>query len=113
MGEQNKYESRNDALLAMLADSTSAFTELREEKHIELYSKQFDWTTRYAGKDNVLGDANFKLIDYNLSGDTVQFLNPLGLVSGETVKLHLKRIDERVAALNEKLMDSSSLYIPD
>lgn len=29
---------------------------------IELYSKQFDWTGRYAGKDNVLGQANYKLI---------------------------------------------------
>lgn len=29
---------------------------------IELYSKQFDWTTRYAGKDNVLGKSNYKLI---------------------------------------------------
>ncbi len=29
---------------------------------IELYSKQFDWTGRYAGKDNTLGAANYKLI---------------------------------------------------
>lgn len=29
---------------------------------IELYAKQFDWTARYAGKDNTLGDANYKLI---------------------------------------------------
>lgn len=29
---------------------------------IELYSKQFDWTGRYAGKDNKLGKANYKLI---------------------------------------------------
>jgi cytochrome c oxidase subunit 2 len=29
---------------------------------IELYAKQFDWTARYAGKDNALGEANYKLI---------------------------------------------------
>lgn len=29
---------------------------------IELYAKQFDWTARYAGKDNVLGASNYKLI---------------------------------------------------
>ncbi|MDQ3048446.1 MAG: cytochrome c oxidase subunit II [Bacteroidota bacterium] len=29
---------------------------------IELYAKQFDWTARYAGKDNTLGAANYKLI---------------------------------------------------
>ncbi len=29
---------------------------------IELYGKQFDWTARYAGGDNVLGKSNFKLI---------------------------------------------------
>ncbi len=29
---------------------------------IELYAKQFDWTARYSGADNTLGDANYKLI---------------------------------------------------
>jgi cytochrome c oxidase subunit 2 len=37
---------------------------------IELYAKQFDWTARYAGKDNELGRRNFKKIT-----DT----NPMGL----------------------------------
>lgn len=30
---------------------------------VELYAQQFNWTARYAGKDNVLGDANVRLID--------------------------------------------------
>jgi cytochrome c oxidase subunit 2 len=30
---------------------------------IELYSKQFDWTARYAGTDNLLGDANVRRIN--------------------------------------------------
>ena len=29
---------------------------------IELYAKQFDWTARYAGADNTLGQTNYKLI---------------------------------------------------
>ena len=30
---------------------------------VELYAQQFNWKARYAGKDNVLGDANVRLID--------------------------------------------------
>lgn len=30
---------------------------------IELYAKQFSWHARYAGKDNVLGNANVRFID--------------------------------------------------
>ncbi len=30
---------------------------------IELYSKQFDWTARYGGKDNKVGNANVHLIE--------------------------------------------------
>lgn len=37
---------------------------------IELYAKQFDWTARYAGKDNELGHRNFRKITGT---------NPLGL----------------------------------
>ncbi len=37
---------------------------------MELYAKQFDWTARYAGKDNILGKRYFRLIN-----DT----NPMGL----------------------------------
>jgi cytochrome c oxidase subunit II len=36
-----------------------------EDEHIviELYAQQFNWRARYAGTDNVLGDANVRLID--------------------------------------------------
>ncbi|MCK0192166.1 cytochrome c oxidase subunit II [Arenibacter sp. F20364] len=30
---------------------------------VELYAQQFSWTARYAGNDNVLGDANVRMID--------------------------------------------------
>ena len=39
---------------------------------IELYSKQFDWTARYAGKDNKLGKSNFHFI----SGANVVGMDP-------------------------------------
>ena len=57
--------------------------------NIEIYGKQFDWTARYAGKDNVLGHSNFMKINSN---------NPLGVDSLDshskddviTKELHLK-----------------------
>ena len=30
---------------------------------VELYAQQFNWTARYGGADNVLGDANVRMID--------------------------------------------------
>lgn len=38
---------------------------------VEVYGKQFDWTVRYAGQDNILGKRNFKKI--------VEGENPMGL----------------------------------
>lgn len=35
----------------------------KDAQVIELYAKQFDWTARYAGKDNMLGKSSFRLID--------------------------------------------------
>ena len=32
---------------------------------VELYAQQFNWTARYGGEDNVLGDASVRLIDIN------------------------------------------------
>ncbi len=125
INEKRRFATRNDALMAIYNDSTmNAFTELKEQKHIELYSKQFDWTTRYAGKDNKLGDANFKLIDYGLGSDmgvgdillgddTISsFVNPLGLISTETVMLHMARIDSTIEAISEKL-EAEAKYTPD
>jgi cytochrome c oxidase subunit II len=34
----------------------------KEAMVVELYSKQFDWTARYAGKDNKLGKSDFRKI---------------------------------------------------
>lgn len=43
---------------------------------IELYAQQFNWTARYAGNDNVLGDANVRMID-------IDNANILGLDSAD------------------------------
>ncbi len=32
---------------------------------VELYAQQFNWTARYGGADNVLGEANVRMIDIN------------------------------------------------
>jgi cytochrome c oxidase subunit 2 len=37
--------------------------DVSEATIIEVYSKQFDWTARYSGADNILGDANFRLVE--------------------------------------------------
>ena len=42
---------------------------------MQLYGKQFDWTARYAGKDNELGASNYKLITDE---------NPLGMDSTDS-----------------------------
>jgi cytochrome c oxidase subunit II len=43
---------------------------------IQLYAKQFDFTARYAGQDNVLGKSNYRLID--------DATNPLGIDTTDT-----------------------------
>jgi cytochrome c oxidase subunit 2 len=47
-----------------------------DAKVVELYSKQFEWTARYAGKNNRLGK-----FDYKLTSDN----NELGLVTKNTI----------------------------
>jgi cytochrome c oxidase subunit 2 len=55
---------------------------------IEVYGKQFDWTARYSGGDNVLGKSNFKLItDENPLGVDVK--DPAAADDKITRDLHL------------------------
>ena len=66
---------------------------------IELYAKQFDWTCRYAGKDNVLGKRNFKKItdtnpmglDLNdpKGGDDIVVRNEFHIPKGKTIYFKL------------------------
>ncbi len=54
---------------------------------IELYAKQFDWTARYSGIDNTLGDVNFTLITAE---------NPLGIITADGIEVKLKELDEEI-----------------
>ena len=66
------------------------FEEEEEVIVVELYAQQFNWTARYAGADNTLGEANVRLIDYDV-------VNSLGLDTSDknyaddviTKELHL------------------------
>jgi cytochrome c oxidase subunit 2 len=61
---------------------------------IELYSKQFDWTARYEGKDGQLGKSYYLLV----SGT-----NPLGIISDETIAEKLVEYDETIIRQELKL----------
>jgi len=70
---------------------------------IELYSKQFDWTARYSGKDNTLGASNYKLItstnDLGLDStsehgmDDIVVKNELHIVVGKEVEFKFRSRD--------------------
>ncbi|MCB0484076.1 MAG: hypothetical protein KDC37_05890 [Flavobacteriales bacterium] len=60
--------------------------------NIELYARQFDWTARYAGQDNQLGKADFRMI----SGT-----NPLGVINNRTLDARITELSEKIAALED------------
>lgn len=69
---------------------------------VELYSKQFGWTARYAGKDNKLGAYDFRsigpgndlgLIEDVKSNDDVIVKGELHLVKGEPVQFKFRSQD--------------------
>jgi cytochrome c oxidase subunit 2 len=69
---------------------------------IELYSKQFDWTARYAGKDNTLGRSDFRtigegndlgLIEDSKSDDDIIVKGEFHLVIGEPVQFKFRSRD--------------------
>jgi len=58
--------------------------------NIELYARQFDWTARYAGEDNILGKANFRMINGT---------NSLGIISKNSIEDRLAAYDADIAEL--------------
>ena len=56
---------------------------------VELYSKQFDWTARYAGDNDEFGSTNFNLITP---------LNPLGIVTQEGIDQALLKIEDKIVS---------------
>ncbi len=61
---------------------------------VELYAKQFDWTARYAGKDNVLGESDYKLITGT---------NPLGMDSTSNAGMDDFTTDELHIPVNKEV----------
>lgn len=61
---------------------------------IEIYSRQFDWTARFAGDDKTLGDANFTMI----SDDNI-----MGVITPETIDKQLAKCKKDLAELDSLL----------
>lgn len=61
---------------------------------IEIYSRQFDWTARFAGDDKTLGDANFTMIADD---------NILGVITPETIDKQLVKCQKDLKELDSLL----------
>jgi len=68
---------------------------------VELYSKQFDWTVRYAGEDNVLGKFDYKLINSD---------NPLGIATTNTIESRIVEMDSLMKALESKINNPENVF---
>lgn len=70
---------------------------------VEIYAKQFDWTVRYAGADNTLGNSDFKVIENN---------NPLGVVTTDLIEAKAKAWQAELEELQSTL-DGEGDLMPD
>ena len=70
-----------------------------DAKVVEVYGFQFGWWTRYAGDDNVLGKADYKLITAT---------NPLGVISADNIQNSYNYLDGEVEKINQKLAESKN-----
>lgn len=70
-----------------------------EGQVVEVYAYQFGWIARYAGADNTLGKADFKLVSAT---------NPLGIINDSTINETYVEIDKKVLQINDKLRDSKN-----
>ena len=84
----------------------------KESIKVELFSKQFDWTARYAGQDNILGKFDYKLTTQE---------NELALVTAATLDSAIKymefgKADSTVMGiklLESKLNNPKNMFIPE
>ncbi len=75
-----------------------------EAIRVELFAKQFDWTVRLSGDDNMLGNFDYKLTNDN---------NPLALVTTKTIKNAIDSMENGasgVKALTAKLSNPKVVY---
>lgn len=78
-----------------------------EAIRIELFSKQFDWTARYSGEDNVLGRFDYKLTTDN---------NELALLTTATIDSAIYNMENGptgIKAIESKLNDRTIMLIPE
>lgn len=73
---------------------------------IELFAKQYDWTARYAGSDNILGRHDYKLTTDN---------NELALLTTNTIDSSIKVIIEGPTGINviQKVLNNRDTVIND
>lgn len=84
----------------------------KEAIKVELFSKQFDWTARYAGQDNILGKFDYKLTTQE---------NELALLTTATLDSAIKymefgKADSTVMGiklLESKLNNPKNIFIPE
>ena len=69
---------------------------------VELYSKQFDWTARYPGKDGEIGQSNYNLITP---------MNPMGIITSEGVEDAMADIEKQIAVLEKDLSMEKGLLL--
>jgi cytochrome c oxidase subunit 2 len=78
-----------------------------ESIRVELFSKQFDWTARYSGNDNILGK-----FDYKLTADN----NELAILTTSTLDTAIRLMESGLAGIHElenKLNDHTIILIPE
>ncbi len=74
------------------------FSEDKDAKVVEIYAERFAWKIRYAGEDNVLGKADYKLITGN---------NPTGIITHEYIQETYTDIENKIDKLNTFLNENS------
>ena len=75
------------------------FKEDENSKIVEVYAFQFGWWTRYAGDDNVLGKADYKLITDK---------NPLGIITSETIQDSYDYLDNEAKKIDDILSSNKA-----
>lgn len=78
-----------------------------EGQIVEIYAYQFGWRVRYAGDDNVLGKADYKLVSTS---------NPLGVITDANIKATYAEIDQEIeeidSYLNQNKSESGEYLLP-
>tara|TARA_B100001093_G_scaffold518276_1_gene602555 strand:+ start:1383 stop:2684 length:1302 start_codon:yes stop_codon:yes gene_type:complete len=70
-----------------------------EGENIEVYAYQFGWIVRYAGVDNTLGKADYKMVSST---------NPLGVISSKTIESTYADIDKKVHNIDSILSNTKN-----